>query len=117
MAARSSDATSRGRSTVSTGPECTRRGAPYTPATVRVIEVRMLEGPNVYRLEPTVKIEVVLGRRRTWYGQRSPGRNAVVRLGARVPAARAPVTVRDLAAWVRRLHTITGAAGWLRGDG
>ena len=29
--------------------------------------------PNVYRLEPVVKVEVAIGRRRTWYGQREPG--------------------------------------------
>jgi hypothetical protein len=50
---------------------------------VRLVEIRLLEGPNVYRLEPVVKIEVALGRRRTWYGQRSPGRHALVRLATR----------------------------------
>jgi hypothetical protein len=52
---------------------------------VRLVEIRLLEGPNVYRLSPAVKIEVAIGRRRTWYGQRAPGRHAVVRLGAAVP--------------------------------
>ena len=41
---------------------------PYTPATVRLVEIRLLDGPNIYRLEPAVKIEVAVGRRRTWYG-------------------------------------------------
>ena len=41
---------------------------------MRLIEIRLLEGPNVYRLEPVVKIEVAIGRRRTWYGQRNPAR-------------------------------------------
>ena len=58
----------------------------YPPRTVRLIEIRLLEGPNVYRLEPVVKLEVAIGRRRTWYGQRDPGRHALVRLGATVPA-------------------------------
>jgi len=30
-----------------------------------LIEIRLLEGPNVYRLEPVVKVEVAIGRRRT----------------------------------------------------
>jgi cyanophycin synthetase len=84
---------------------------------VRLIEIRLLEGPNVYRLEPTVKIELAVGRRRSWYGQRSPGRHAVVRLS--IPAARsaAPVVVRDIAAWVERLHRDTGSAAWLAEEG
>ena len=40
---------------------------------MRLVETRLLEGPNVYRLEPVVKLEVAVGRRRTWYGQRDPG--------------------------------------------
>ena len=61
--------------------------APCYPArTVRLVETRLLEGPNVYRLEPVVKLEVAIGRRRTWYGQRDPGRHALVHLGAAVPA-------------------------------
>jgi cyanophycin synthetase len=75
---------------------------------VRVIEIRLLEGPNVYRLEPVVKIEVALGRRRTWYGQRSPGRHALVRLGADVPAKEWPLPVDALVSWVRRLRVDHG---------
>jgi cyanophycin synthetase len=71
---------------------------------VRLIEIRLLDGPNVYRLEPTVKVEVTVGRRRTWYGARQPPRYAVIRLGAPVGRDRAPRIVADLAAWVRRLH-------------
>jgi cyanophycin synthetase len=77
------------------------------------VEVRLLEGPNVYRLEPTVKVELTVGRRRTWYGQRLPGRHSRVRLGAAVPSRRAPGPVRDLAAWIKRLHRLTGADDWL----
>src|SRR5436189_6047504 len=72
--------------------------------TVRLIEIRLLEGPNVYRLEPVVKIEVALGRRRTWYGQRTPGRHALVRLGADVTAREWPLDVEGLVSWVRRLR-------------
>jgi cyanophycin synthetase len=71
---------------------------------VRLIEIRLLEGPNVYRLEPAVKLEVALGRRRTWYGQRVPGRHALVRLHASVPAKDRPDDVAAIAAWVRRLR-------------
>jgi cyanophycin synthetase len=71
---------------------------------VRLIEIRLLEGPNVYRLEPVVKVEVAVGRRRTWYGQRSPARHALVHLGAAVPARAWPLPVDALVAWVRRLR-------------
>ncbi len=71
---------------------------------MRLVEIRLLDGPNVYRLEPAVKIEVTTGRRRTWYGQRMPGRHAVVRLGASVSTSKAPRPVAELAGWVRRLH-------------
>ncbi|HEY8438935.1 MAG TPA: Mur ligase family protein [Candidatus Limnocylindrales bacterium] len=71
---------------------------------MRLIEIRLLEGPNVYRLEPVAKIEVAIGRRRTWYGQRSPGRHALVRLGADVPARAWPLPVDSLVRWVRRLR-------------
>ena len=64
----------------------------------------MLEGPNVYRLEPVVKVELALGRRRTWYGQRDPGRHAVVRLAAAVPAREWPDPIAAIVAWVRRLR-------------
>ena len=75
---------------------------------MRLIEIRLLEGPNVYRLEPVVKIEVALGRRRTWYGQRQPGRHALVRLGAEVPARDWPLQVESVVSWVRRLRADHG---------
>jgi cyanophycin synthetase len=71
---------------------------------VRLVETRLLEGPNVYRLEPVVKLEFAVGRRRTFYGQRDPGRHALVWLGARVPAGQWPEGVAAVAAWVRRLR-------------
>jgi cyanophycin synthetase len=71
---------------------------------VRVVEIRMLEGPNVYRLEPVVKLELAVGRRRTWYGQRDPGRHALVQLGAAVPARDWPDPIAAIVAWVRRLR-------------
>ncbi|MFL5641678.1 MAG: Mur ligase family protein [Chloroflexota bacterium] len=75
---------------------------------MRLVETRLLEGPNVYRLEPVVKLEVAIGRRRTWYGQRDPGRHALVRLGANVPAAERPDAVAAIVAWVRRLRADHG---------
>ena len=76
----------------------------YTRPAVRLVEVRLLDGPNLYRLEPVVRIEVTVGRRRTWFGQRLPGRHAVVRLGAVVKPSDAPRAVAELGRWVRRLH-------------
>ena len=73
-----------------------------------MVEIRLLEGPNVYRLEPVVKVELALGRRRTWYGQRDPGRHALVRLGASVPVRLWPDPVAAIAAWVRRLRVDHG---------
>jgi cyanophycin synthetase len=75
---------------------------------VRLVETRLLEGPNVYRLEPVVKLEVAVGRRRTWYGQRDPGRHALVHLGAAVPSREWPDTVAAIAAWIRRLRADHG---------
>ena len=75
---------------------------------MRLIEIRILEGPNVYRLEPAVKVEVGVGRRRTWYGERIPGRHARVRLGARVPPRAWPDPVAGLVAWTRRLRVDHG---------
>jgi cyanophycin synthetase len=75
---------------------------------VRLIEIRLLDGPNVYRLEPAVKIEIAIGRRRTWYGQRVPARHALVRLGSRVPARQWPRDVRALVGWSRRLRRDVG---------
>lgn len=80
---------------------------------MRLVEIRLLDGPNLYRLEPAVKVEVIVGRRRSWYGQRAPGRHAIVRLGASVPRAKAPPPVRDLAAWVGRLHRLSASDEWL----
>jgi cyanophycin synthetase len=73
---------------------------------VRLVEIRLLDGPNVYRLEPAVRIEIALGRRRSWYGQRSPGRHGVVRLGAAVPGKDVPAAIAAVAGWVRQLHAV-----------
>jgi cyanophycin synthetase len=75
---------------------------------VRLVETRLLEGPNVYRLEPVVKLEFAVGRRRTFYGQRDPGRHALVWLGARVPARMWPAEITATASWIRRLRAERG---------
>jgi cyanophycin synthetase len=75
---------------------------------VRLVEIRLLDGPNVYRLEPVVKLEVAVGRRRTWYGQRDPARHALVQLGAAVPARDWPDPVAAVVAWIRRLRSEHG---------
>jgi cyanophycin synthetase len=71
---------------------------------VRLIEIRLLDGPSVYRLEPVAKLEVAVGRRRSWYGPREPARHNLVRLGAAVPTQRWPLEVQTLHGWVRRLR-------------
>jgi cyanophycin synthetase len=82
---------------------------------VRLVEIRLLEGPNVYRLRPVVKVEVAVGRRRTWFGQRVPGRHALVRLGAPVPERDWPDGVATIAGWARRLRRDHGeGAGGVR---
>ncbi len=75
---------------------------------MRLVEIRLLEGPNVYRLEPVVKLEVALGRRRAWHGERDPGGRSIVRIGARAPAADWPDEVVAIAEWARRLRSEHG---------
>jgi len=71
---------------------------------VRLIEIRQLDGPNLYRLEPAMKLEVAIGRRRTWYGKREPERHALVRLAAVVPRSAQPPRIAAVADWIRRLR-------------
>jgi cyanophycin synthetase len=80
---------------------------------VRLIEIRLLEGPNLYRLEPVVKLEVGIGRRRSWYGRRDPEPFNLIKLGATVPRGAQPARIAAVADWVRRLRREhpDGAAG------
>ena len=71
---------------------------------MRLIEIRLLDGPNLYRLEPVLKLELAIGRRRTWFGRREPERHALVRLGAAVPRSGQPGRVRSVVDWVRTLR-------------
>jgi cyanophycin synthetase len=73
---------------------------------VRLIEIRQLDGPNLYRLEPAMKLEVAIGRRRTWYGKREPEPFEVVRLAAVVRRREQPARIVALAEWVRRLRRV-----------
>ena len=59
--------------------------------------------PTSIGCEPVVKVEVAVGRRRTWFGQRVPGRHALVHLGATVPERDWPEGVATIAGWARRL--------------
>ena len=80
---------------------------------MRLIEIRQLDGPNLYRLVPAMKLEVAIGRRRTWYGRREPEKHALVRLAAPVPRSAQPPRIAVLAEWVRRLRRSApdGASG------
>ena len=80
---------------------------------MRLIEIRLLEGPNLYRLEPVAKLEIALGRRRTWYGRRDPEPHMLVRLAAVVPSAEVPSRILALVGWIRRLRRAhpDGASG------
>ncbi|HEX8025284.1 MAG TPA: Mur ligase family protein [Candidatus Limnocylindrales bacterium] len=75
---------------------------------MRLIEIRLLDGPSVYRLEPVVKLEVAVGRRRTWYGPREPAPYNLVRLGAAVPMRDWPSEVETVRHWVARFRQAAG---------
>jgi cyanophycin synthetase len=73
-----------------------------------LIEIRLLEGPNVYRLVPVVRTEVAVGRARAWHGSRMPREATLVHLARTVPARDWPDAVADLVAWTRRLRADHG---------
>lgn len=75
------------------------------------MEIRLLEGPNVYRLLPVVKVEVAVGRTRAWRGTRTPAAGALVHLAKTVPVRAWPDAVADLVAWTRRLRSDYGERG------
>ena len=72
----------------------------YPRRTVRLIEIRLLDGPNVYRLEPVVKVEVGDRPAPDLVRAARSGPYALVRLGATVPASEWPDGVATLADWV-----------------
>ncbi|OGO55425.1 MAG: hypothetical protein A2V85_16225 [Chloroflexi bacterium RBG_16_72_14] len=75
---------------------------------MRLIEVRLYEGPNVYRLSPVVKVEVAVGRTHAWHGSRTEGDETLVHLARTVPARDWPDPVADIVAWTRRLRADHG---------
>ena len=75
---------------------------------MRLVEIRLFEGPSVYRLLPVVKVEVAVGRTQAWHGSRTPGDAALVRLARSVPARDWPDAVADLVTWTRRLRAAHG---------
>ena len=72
------------------------------------MEIRLFEGPNVYRLAPVVKVDVAVGRTRAWRGSRTPDDGALVHLGRKVPVREWPDAIADLVAWTRRLRADHG---------
>src|SRR5438094_8499036 len=79
------------------------RSIPYPRRTVRLVEIRLLEGANIYRLEPAVRIEVAAGRAVAWRGPRLPPRSDWLTLGRHVPPHDAPGEVARIASWVSYL--------------
>ncbi len=75
---------------------------------MRLVEIRLLEGPNVYRLQPVVKVEVAVGRSSVWHGSRLPESGSMVRIARSVPVREWPDPVTDLVAWARRLRSEHG---------
>jgi hypothetical protein len=66
---------------------------------VRLVEIRLLEGPNLYRLAPAVKVEVALGDEVAWHGARDAAGGIATRLWGDVQAGDQPAPVARLAAW------------------
>ena len=71
---------------------------------MRLVEIRLYEGPNVYRLAPVVKVEVAVGRTRAWTGSRGPVDGSLVHLARPAPVREWPDPVADVVAWTRRLR-------------
>ena len=67
---------------------------------MRLVEIRLLEGPNVYRLEPALKVEVALDD--------AGGQTRPHRISASVPAAARPAEIRPLVAWLEILRAAHG---------
>ena len=75
---------------------------------MRLVEIRLLEGPNLYRLEPAVKVEVAVGVEEAWHGERDATEGVATRLWANVPPSRRPAEVARLAGWCSRLRVEAG---------
>lgn len=75
---------------------------------MRLVEIRLLEGPNLYRLQPAVKVEVAVGAEEAWHGERDAAEGVATRLWANVPPRRRPASVARLAGWSGRLREESG---------
>lgn len=86
---------------------------------MELVEIRLLEGPNLYALAPVVKVEVVAGRDRAriedrgWTADRAgsggrAGGGEPGRLGATVASRAWPPDIVRLVAWIRSLRTDAG---------
>ena len=75
---------------------------------MRLVEIRLLEGPNLYRLEPAVKVEVAVGAEEAWHGERDALEGVATRLWTNVPPSRRPASIARLAGWCGRLRAETG---------
>ncbi len=75
---------------------------------MRLVEIRLLEGPNLYRLEPAVKVEVAVGAGEVWHGERDAAEGVATRLWANVAPSRRPAPVARLAGWCGRLRVDAG---------
>jgi hypothetical protein len=71
---------------------------------VRLVEIRLLEGPNVYRLAPVVKIEVASAGGGPGTASASRGGTRSCGLGASIPRREWPGQVERMVLWVRRLR-------------
>ena len=94
----------RGRRTAPPGPGAVR----YPRKAVRLVEIRLLEGPNLFRLEPAVKVEVAVGADEPWHGDRDAVEGVATRLWATIPPSRRPAAVSRLATWCGRLREEAG---------
>jgi len=75
---------------------------------VRLVEIRLFEGPNVRRLEPAAALEVAVGAETAWHGDRDAAEGVATGLWADVPPAERPAAVAGLAGWCGRLRVETG---------
>lgn len=75
---------------------------------MRLVEIRLLEGPNLYRLEPAVKVEVALAAAADWHGPRDDGEAVATWMWTPAPSRKQPPDVARLAAWATRLGAVAG---------
>ena len=87
------------------------RALAYPRRTVRLVEIRLLEGPNVYRLEPVVKLESPSAGGGPGTASAIPARHALVQLGARPGPHCGRTRSPRSSAWVRGCAPSTARDG------